>query len=99
MKDRLSFFLFNIYKKYNELVVSHIILLPIFFIFSIGVYWFCDGLMAFEIIVATALFYFVPIIMVNKSRTCPRCHTWIYSTCVSADGVVTCKKCDANHDN
>lgn len=98
---KLQLLLLVIYKKYNDLVLHHILSVPLYIIVTLLYYWFTGDTFATSLFVfLMVVLYCVPVYFVNKKRTCPSCKTWIYSdyNIRSKSSQFICKKCNAEWD-
>jgi len=98
MKQKLVKYLLNITNKYNDLVLHHLIVLPMIITVGILISFFQDlfALFIYTIIICvlTVPFYFI----VNKARTCPICKSWKYSVFSArsdnSKAKYYCKRCE-----
>jgi len=98
MKQKLLKYLLNVTNKYNDLVLHHLIVLPMLIAVSILISFSQDLFVLFIytiiICVLTVPFY----LLVNKARTCPTCKCWKYSVFSSrpdnSKAVYYCKRCE-----
>lgn len=98
MIQRIGHHLLGIIKKYNELVVWHVIFLPMMLVVVILVYWLFEDARAVPLFLIFASLLVLPErYRVNRARTCPSCKTWIYSDASSFSGgnrKYRCKRCE-----
>ena len=96
--QKLKLLLLELYRKYNDLVVYHVISLPFYGIMIILYYWFTGDLSATGLLILfICALYLPPVYFVNKKRTCPDCKKWIYNTSNHSNNCskYICKKCNA----
>ncbi len=98
MKQIIVKYILNIINKYNDLVLHHLMVLPMLIGIGILISFFQDlfVLFIYTIIIGvlTVLFY----LLINKARTCPTCKSWKYSVFSSrpdnSKATYYCKRCE-----
>jgi len=98
MKQNLLKCLLNITNKYNDLVVHHLIVLPMLITVGILISFFQDLFALFIYAIITSVLTVPFYLLVNKARTCPSCKSWKYSVFSSrpdnSKATYYCKCCE-----
>jgi len=98
MKQKLLKYLLNVTNKYNDLVLHHLMVLPMLILAGVLIGFF-QGLFAlFIYAIITALLTTPFYLLVNTARTCPTCKCWKYSVFSSrpdnSKATYYCKRCE-----
>jgi hypothetical protein len=98
IQKNLLEYLLKINNKYNELVLHHLIVLPMLVLVGILISIFQDLFAFFIYSIITVLLIAPSYLIINKIRTCPECKSWKHSVfCSRQDNFkVTyyCKRCE-----
>lgn len=98
MKQKLVKYFLNITNKYNDLVLHHLIVLPILIAVGILISFFQDLFALFIYAIITSVLTVPFYLIVNKVRTCPACKSWKYSVFSArsdnSKAKYYCKRCE-----
>jgi len=98
IQKKLFEYFLNINKKYNELVLHHLIVLPMLVLVGILISVFQDPFVLLIYSIITVLLTAPSYLIINKTHTCPECKSWKHSVfCSRQDNFKAtyyCKRCE-----